>query len=134
MGISRVSYRGKHFDAPDPVLEVWLRLLVDAVGEVQHVPAWLAQARDEWQTLATEEFGFGAAPDLDGTLSDAWRRRLVHGLAKRALARLESFGDPLTAAQLNALHASKSGSGFPRDQSAELFVRAARDFIGLLED
>jgi hypothetical protein len=61
---STIHYRGQQFDAPDPVLEVWLRLLVDAVSELPHIPAWLAEARDDWQALASEEFGFGVGHDV----------------------------------------------------------------------
>jgi hypothetical protein len=134
MGTSRVWFRGRHFDALDPVLEVWLRLLVDEIDALDNAPDWLPAVRDDWQLLATEEFGFGVVPDLDGVLTDAVRRELLLQLSKRALKRLEAFGDPISAATLNALGAGKSGGGFPRDLPAHVFLEPARTFIRLLED
>jgi hypothetical protein len=78
-----------------------------------NAPDWLPAVRDDWQLLATEEFGFGVVPDLDGVLTDSVRRELLLQLSKRALKRLEAFGDPISAATLNALGAGKSGGGFP---------------------
>lgn len=127
MGVSTWSYRGKHFDAPDPVLEVWLRLLVDALDEVTAPPSWLPELRQEWYELATEQFGFGVAPDFDATLIDDARRELVLHAAQRALRRLEALGDPIPVSQLNAL-----ARGFARDLPAELFREPARKFIALL--
>lgn len=133
MGTSRVNFAGHHIDAPDPVLEVWLRLLVDVVDDLGDVPDWLKAARDDWQLLATEEFGFGVVPDLDGLLIDDARRETVLGLARRAYARLESMGDPIPATTLNSLGAGKDGEGFPRDVPAETFLKPARAFLELLK-
>jgi hypothetical protein len=99
-----------------------------------NAPDWLPAVRDDWQLLATEEFGFGVVPDLDGVLTDSVRRELLLQLSKRALKRLEAFGDPISAATLNALGAGKSGGGFPRDLPAHVFLEPARTFIRLLED
>lgn len=132
MGTSEVSYRGRSFEAPDPVLEAWLRLLVDEVDALNAVPTWLRTARDQWQLIATQEFGFGVIPDLDGVLTDEERRKVVLALAHRALARLESFGDPIPAKTLNRLGAGKPDSAFSRDVSAEVFLMPARAFIALL--
>ena len=134
MGTSRVSFGRKHFDAPDPVLEVWLRLIVDEIDALPEAPDWLRTAREDWQLIATEEFGFGVIPDLDGVLTDQARLGLVLQLSKRALARLKAFGDPIPKASLNALGAGKPGEGFPRDQVANVFLEPARAFIDLLED
>jgi hypothetical protein len=127
MGVSTWSYRGKHFDASDAVLEVWLRLVVAALDEVTPQTSWLAELRQQWYELATEQFEFGVVPDLDAELIDEERRELVLHAAERALSRLEGLGDPISTAQLNAL-----GKGFTRDLPASMFLQVARSFIALL--
>jgi hypothetical protein len=83
---------------------------------------------------SAEEFGFGVMPELDLVASDDERRKRVLELCKRALTRLETFGDPIAHDTLNALRAGRPGEGFPRDLEAKILVEPARAFIDLLED
>lgn len=132
MGWSTVRYGNKSFEAADVAMEVWLRLLVIEAEALAEAPQWLAATRDDWNILATEEFGFGVIPDLDGLLTSKERRDLVLSLAERALARLESFGDPVPAARLNALRSGRPDSRFTSDVPAEVFLSVARSFIDLI--
>lgn len=133
MGTSRVSFRGKHFDAPDPVLEVWLRLLVDEIDALTDAADWLRTTRDDWQLMATEEFGFGVVPDLDRVATDDERCKTLLELSERALVRLKQFGDPLQPATLNAIGAGKPGTGFTKPVAARLFLEPALAFIDILK-
>lgn len=132
MGTSTVSFRDRTVDVADPVLEVWLKLIVDEVDAMPDRPEWLARVRDDWFLLATEEFGFGAAPDLRGVLTNEERTALFRELAKRALCRLESMGDPITPSTLNAIAAGKSRDGFKKPLAASVFTVPARKLLSLL--
>jgi hypothetical protein len=72
-------------------------------------------------------------PDLDGVLTDPDRRQTVLRAARRALAKLESFGDPISASTLNAVRPARAESRFQADLGADLFLRPAREFVRLLE-
>ncbi len=133
MGSSRVSFRNKHFEARDPVLEVWLRLIVDEIDALAEAPDWLRTTREDWQLMATEEFGFGVVPDLDRVAAVDERRKTVLELSERALERLKTFGDPIPKETLNALGAGKPGEGFPRDLDAKIFLEPAQAFVELLK-
>lgn len=126
MGTSTWSFRGKRFDAPDPVLEVVLSLVIEALDELPAAPSWWPELRQEWHELVTEEFGFGVVPDLDSALADDTRRELVLRAAERALARVRALGDPISGAAL-------PGAPFERDQPAHLFVQPLRELIALLQ-
>ncbi|MCP5070918.1 MAG: hypothetical protein GY946_30510 [bacterium] len=110
-----------------------MRLLVDEIDRHPESPEWLRVARDDWQLLATAEFGFGIVPDLDGILTDGERRQLVLNLAGRAVERIRSWGDPIPASTLNAVGAGQGPTGFPRDLPADMFVGPALSFVALLE-
>jgi len=132
MGTSEVSFRGREFSAPDPALDVWFKLLVDAIDAMATRPEWLNEIRDDWYIQATEELGFGHVPALDSHLTDDDRVAWVLTLAKQAYQRLEGFGDPISAKTLSSLGAGKSG--FDRDVPAKAFRDAALSFIALLEN
>ncbi len=133
MGTSRVCLANNYLDAPDSVLEVWLRLLVDEVDQLEHAPGWLREARHDWHALATEEFGFGVVPDLDGILTTPSRLELVRELGLRVVARLEELGDPISATALNAIGAGAAESAFPHDLPATMFTEPARAFVRILD-
>jgi hypothetical protein len=134
MGSSEIDYRGRSFDARDGVLEVLFRLLVDEMDRLPEKPEWLTEVRNDWYEQATEEFGFGVEPELDINLSDESRRELILALARRVLVHLETLGDPIPAATLNAIGAGKPETKFEGDVSAVLFLDGARSLIELLVD
>ena len=134
MGVSTVSFGRLAFEANDSVLEVLLRLMVEDVDSRSEVPTWLREARDDWQLLATEEFGFGAAPDFDDVVTDEVRRQVMFGICSRVAGRILSFGDPIRADLLNSLGAGREESAFTRDVSASLFLETANRLVGLFAD
>jgi hypothetical protein len=133
MGSTYVRFRNQGFEANDSTLEVWLALLADAVGDMPSVPAWLQEAREEWDIQATAQFGFGVMPGLDRFVTDDERRAIVTDLCRRALVRLEAMGDPIPAATLNGIRDWGKDSGYTGDVGAINFLRPARYFIKLLE-
>jgi hypothetical protein len=133
MGTSRVWFAGNFMDAPDPVLEVWLRLLVLEVDRLERVPDWLRDARNDWQDLATQEFGFGVVPNFDCVVTEPSRRALLRELGQRVVARLEALGDPIPADALNGIGAGSADSAFPHDVPASTFTEPAIAFVRLLD-
>lgn len=131
MSTSEIEFRGREFSAPDAALDVWFKLLVDAIDTVAKRPEWLDEARDDWHIQATQELGFGHVPELDRYLTDASRIELMLKIARQAYQRLEQLGDPIPRDTLNSLGAGKSG--FQGDVPAKVFRDAARAFIALLE-
>lgn len=131
MGTSEVDYRGKEFSAPDWVLQVWLRLLLDEVDKLDPLPDWLFEARENWQFQATHNLGQGIVLDLDNLLNEDERRRVVLKSAMSALARLRSLGDPIPAATLAAL--SPQDSPPSTDVEAKVLLESGEDFVDLLD-
>jgi hypothetical protein len=133
MGSTFVDFKGHGFEANDATLEVWLALLVDEIDRMPDAPQWLRDLREEWETQATAKFGFGVMPGLDNAVTDESRRVAILALASRALQRLESLGDPIPQATLNAIRDWGEGYRYTGDVPAVNFVRPAQYFIKVLE-
>jgi len=133
MGSTYVDFRGWGFEANDSSPEVWLALLVDEIEKAPAAQDWLRELRDGWELQATAQFGFGVMPGLDRVIISEDRRTTVLALARRAFARLQSFGDPIPRATLNAIRNWGEGSTYAGDVAASKFLRPASYFIKLLE-
>jgi hypothetical protein len=133
MGSSSIRFQGRKFEANDATMEVLLALMVKAMDEMRDVPAWLREVRDDWHMRASEGFGFGVTPGLDRFATDDQKRDTLAGIARGALARLESYGEVIPREELNALQTGGEGATFLADVPAEVFVRPARYFLKLLE-
>lgn len=130
MAWSRIEFQGRHFDASNSVMEVWLRLVIDEIDKIERPSAWLAELRDEWTVLT--RYGAGIDPDLDTCITDEERRQLMLALCDQALLRLRAMGDPIPAAVLNGLGVGPQGCTFTRDPKASVFVDEAEAFTDLL--
>lgn len=133
MGSTYVTFHGQGFEASDTALEVWLTLLVREIDRLKRAPAWLREARDEWELQATAGFGFGVIPGLDRFVTSEEQRLLLLKLARRALKALKGYGDTLTRDELNSWKIGGEGTAFTQDAPVSEFVRPARYFIKLLE-
>ena len=132
MSVSDVVYKGAEFSAPDSALEIWLKLITDAIDELPDPPDWLGQLRDDWYVQATEHFGFGIVPNLDKWLVDETRRHTLLDLCQRAMTRLDALGDPLTADAMNSVGVSSEESPFTQDDVRGVVRDTARTFVALL--
>jgi hypothetical protein len=134
MSSSRIHFRKCNMDASDAAIEVWLRLMVDAIDAIQDPAPWLVTAREDWNEAATVGAGFGVIPELDAFIEDEERRKIVLGLCGVANERLREMGDPIPAATLNALGAGPADSRFERDVPAAAFREVAARFTKLVQD
>jgi len=134
MSSSRIQFRGCFIDAPDAAIEVWLRLVIGGIDEMPAPPPWLAEAREDWNIVGTQGFGFGVIPELDAFIIDEERRKIVLSLCEAANERLRQLGDPIPAATLNSLGAGPLDSCFPRDVPASVFRDVATSFTELVRD
>ncbi len=132
MGVSDVTFKGVEFSAPDSALEIWLKLMSDAIDELPDAPDWLRELRDDWYLQATEHFGFGIVPNLDQHLVDEARRRTLLDVSRQAMARLDALGDPLTAQALNSIGVSSEGSPFTQDDVRGVVRDTAKTFVALV--
>jgi hypothetical protein len=133
VGSTYIAFRGAGFEAGDAAVEVWLILLVRAIDDLDDPPAWLREARDEWELQATVGFGHGVMPELDRFVTDDERRDAVLTLSRKASERLDSYGDPISRNDLNALGTGGPRATFTRDVDAVLFRRTARYFMKLFD-
>jgi len=133
MSSSFVRFGDHGFEADDSALEVWLMLLIKEIDKANSLPDWLQALREEWWLQATEGFGFGVTPNLDGFVTDEYRRELVLTLCHGAQEALRQYGDLISADALNALHTGGEGAVFTQDVPAEQFLRTADYFIKLLQ-
>lgn len=133
MSSTFVDFGGRGFEAHDAAIEVLLALLVEEIDKIEATPEWMKEMRDEWHLQGTAGFGFGVMPGLDRYITDDSRRNTVVELSRRALSKIESWGDPIPRETLNALQTGGEGATFTQDIAAAMFVRTARYFLKLLE-
>lgn len=130
MAWSRIEFQGRHFDANNSVMEIWLRLVTDEIDKIERPSEWLEALREEWTVQTT--WGTSIDPELDAYITDEERRRIMLALCDPALARLRAMGDPIPASVLNALGVGPEDSTFTRDPDASVFLSEAESFIDLL--
>jgi hypothetical protein len=133
MSSTYVDFQNRGFEANDATLEVWLALLVREIDQLDDVPDWLREVREEWHLQSTAGFDFGVMPGLDRYITDEDKRQAILKLARQALQRLERFGPVITRDQLNSLGTAREDSFFTADVASSEFTRPARYFIKLLE-
>jgi hypothetical protein len=132
MGSTFVDFGGQGFEAGDPILEVWLLLLVDEIDKMDSAPAWLKALRAEWHVQATAGFGFGVMPGLETFLTSGARRDVVLDLSAKAMERLRTFGPMIAKDELNAILKGTEGTIFTGDVEVKLFRQVGEYFLKLL--
>jgi hypothetical protein len=134
MGSTSVTWKGRTFAATDAEVGIWLELLVKEIQAMNHAPAWLRDAADEWHLQATAGFGFGVTPGLDRVVTDDERRDIVLGISRRALEQLDTWSDPVSRDLLNDSGVGGPDTYYYADLPLDGFRRVGRSFIGLLEE
>lgn len=129
MGSTFVDFQGQGFEAYDATLEVWLHLLVGEIDKQESVPAWLQEARAEWNLQATAGFDFGIMPGLDHFVTSDERRETLLTLCEGAMERLAQYGPTIPQRDLNAMNTSGT---FTEDVPAKLFQSVGAYFQKLL--
>jgi hypothetical protein len=132
VGSSFTEYRGAGFWSRGASIELWLHLLAQEVRRLDHPPAWLRAAAEDWHLQATVGVGGCVSAGLDEHAPAPERVALVLQLAERALAGPRERGDVLPSAWLNSLGLGGPGATFTRDWPAEVFTRVGETFIRLL--
>ncbi len=133
MSSTYVDYRNRGFEANDAALELWLALLVKEIDSLEDIPDWLAEVREEWDVQSTAGFSFGVMPGLDRYATSEDKRQTLIDLSRRALKKLESYGQVISRDQLNSFGTGGEGSSYISDVATAEFIRPARYFIKLLE-
>ena len=103
MGMTTVAYRGRHFAAPDGVLEIVLHLACGEIARLVSPPGWLTELRQDWHDQATQSFGFGVTPSLDRWSTDGRRAETLASLFRAVSDRLEQSGTRFTGAMRDGL-------------------------------
>ncbi|MET8447908.1 hypothetical protein [Streptomyces sp. NPDC005209] len=133
MGSSYMDYRGFGFWARDHQAEVWLYLLTQETKEVEDAPAWLAAAREDWETQATVGFTGFVSSCLDEHLAtDPERTALTLQLSERALQRLLAWSPAIPKDLANCFGTGGPGSRFGGDLPTDPLLACGRAFISLL--
>lgn len=131
MSASDIDFRGRSFMANDGIVQVWLRLLVQEIDQIHDPPAWLSEAREDW------DFQAGGFMDyvelgLDRHLNSASRTAEIVHLSRRALKSQKKRDEYITADELNAMSTNGDGSFFTGPLPLVEFIRTGDYFMKLL--
>ncbi|MFJ7201222.1 MULTISPECIES: hypothetical protein [unclassified Streptomyces] len=128
-----MDYRGCGFWARDFQAEVCLHLLSEEAGHVADRPAWLDDARGDWEVQATAGFMGCVSSCLDEHLRvDPDRVAVVLGLSERVRQRLVQWAPAIPKDVVNAFGTGGEAESFNSDLDTALLVKFADAFISLL--
>ncbi|WP_407990521.1 hypothetical protein [Kitasatospora sp. CMC57] len=128
-----MDYRGCGFWSRAFQAEVYLHLLSTEAGDVGDRPAWLDDARDNWEVQATAGFTGCVSPCLDQHVGvDPDRVALVLGLPNQVRQQLVQWAPAIPKDAANAFGTGGEAEAFNSDLDTTLLLRFADTFISLL--
>ncbi|MFF0446657.1 hypothetical protein ACFYT4_09625 [Streptomyces sp. NPDC004609] len=133
MGGSYMEYRESGFWSRDFQAEVWIYLLSKEAADVVDRPAWLDEARDDWEIQATAGFMGCISPRLDEHLGlDPDRVATVLALSELVRQRLTRWAPAIPKSVVNAFGTGGEQESFNDDLDTKSLLRFADLFLSLL--
>lgn len=128
-----MDYRGSGFWVRDYQAEVWLYLLAQEAKRIPEAPAWLADARADWETQATAGFMGCLSSCLNDHLgTEPDRVALALDLSERVLRRLGAWSPPTARDLVNSFGTGGEQESFDADLPTGPLLACGRAFISLL--
>src|SRR5437764_12773365 len=84
VGSSFTEFRGRGFWSRDASIELWRTLLAREARQVEHRPAWLSKAAEDWHIHATAGMGGCVSARLDEFITTPEQATVILGLSEQA--------------------------------------------------
>lgn len=134
MGVNTISFRGHEFLAHDAYSEIWLWLVSKEIDRQNAPPEWLREVREDWFTQATQGFGFGIEPLLDGHLDDTEKVAVMRSIFSDVLQSLESRTTDFSPEELTDAGIGGADVIHAEPTPRRLIWEVGRQFLDLLRD